>query len=116
VVFHPVFSLLATCSEDATVKLWDYETGEYERTLKGHTNAVQDAAFDGKGNLLATCSADMTVKLWDTTNEYICVRTLYGHDHNVSAVHFMPAGDVLLSCSRDQTIRAWEVATGSVAA
>ena len=36
------------------MKLWDYETGEFERTLKGHTNAVQDAAFDPKGHWLGT--------------------------------------------------------------
>ena len=30
VIFHPVYSLLASSSEDATIKLWDYETGECE--------------------------------------------------------------------------------------
>ena len=28
-------------SEDATIKLWDFETGDYERTMKGHTDSVQ---------------------------------------------------------------------------
>ncbi|CAG5123518.1 unnamed protein product, partial [Candidula unifasciata] len=46
VVFHPVFSLLVSSSEDATIKVWDYETGDFERTLKGHTDSVQDVAFD----------------------------------------------------------------------
>ena len=35
-------------------KIWDYESGEFERTLKGHTNAVQDLDFDKTGNLLGT--------------------------------------------------------------
>lgn len=52
VKFHPVFSLLASASEDATIKVWDYETGEFERTLKGHTLSVQDLAFDHTGKLL----------------------------------------------------------------
>ena len=34
-------SLMITASEDATVKVWDFETGDYERTLKGHTDSVQ---------------------------------------------------------------------------
>ena len=34
---HPVYSQVASSSEDATVKLWDYESGEFERSLKGHT-------------------------------------------------------------------------------
>lgn len=34
VVFHPVYALCASASEDAVIKIWDYESGEFERTLK----------------------------------------------------------------------------------
>lgn len=34
VAFHPAYALCASVSEDATIKLWDYEAGEFERTLK----------------------------------------------------------------------------------
>lgn len=52
VAFHPVYQILASASEDTTIKIWDYETGDFERTLKGHTKAVQDLDFDPKGNYL----------------------------------------------------------------
>lgn len=52
VAFHPTFNLIASASEDTTVKIWDWETGEFERTLKGHTRAVNDVDFDSKGALL----------------------------------------------------------------
>src|SRR3954447_13016775 len=52
VTFHPVFSVIASASEDTSIKIWDYETGDFERTLKGHTKPVQDIAFDAKGNYL----------------------------------------------------------------
>lgn len=52
VIFHPVFSLAVSASEDATIKVWDFETGEYERSLKGHTDSVQDITFDSSGKLL----------------------------------------------------------------
>ncbi|VDP02226.1 unnamed protein product [Soboliphyme baturini] len=110
-IFHPVFSLIATCSEDATIKVWDYETGNFEKSLRGHTDSVQDIAFDHMGKLLGSCSADMTIKLWDF-HSYECLRTLYGHDHNVSSVSFFPNGDYLVSASRDRTIKMWEVSTG----
>ncbi|RKP10356.1 WD40-repeat-containing domain protein [Thamnocephalis sphaerospora] len=112
VAFHPVFSVLASASEDNTIKIWDYETGEFERTLKGHTKAVQDVNFDPKGNLLVSCSADLTIKLWDLQNDYKCVKTLYGHDHSVSATIFAPGGDKIISASRDKSIKIWEVASG----
>ncbi|CAM9662975.1 unnamed protein product [Ascophyllum nodosum] len=117
VSLHPVYSVVASASEDATVKVWDYETGECERTLKGHTNVVQAVAFSPSGQALASCSADTTIKIWDFAEGGAggrgCLRTLRGHDHNVSWVAWLPpAGDTLVSCSRDQTIKFWEVATG----
>ncbi|XP_010794921.1 lissencephaly-1 homolog A [Notothenia coriiceps] len=93
------------------IKVWDYETGDFERTLKGHTDSVQDISFDQTGKLLASCSADMTIKLWDFQG-FECIRTMHGHDHNVSSVAIMPNGDHIVSASRDKTIKMWEVATG----
>ena len=34
------------------LQVWDFETGEFERTFKGHTQIVQDLSFDTKGKLL----------------------------------------------------------------
>lgn len=122
VAFHPIFSSLASGSEDASIKIWDWELGELERTVKGHTKAVLDVDYGGPkgGTLLASCSSDLTIKLWDPADEYKNVRTLPGHDHSISAVRFVPSGmpgahlsgNLLASASRDQTIRIWDVTTG----
>ncbi|KOX75516.1 Lissencephaly-1 like protein [Melipona quadrifasciata] len=112
VIFHPVFSLIVSASEDATIKVWDFESGEFERTLKGHTDSVQDVSFDVSGKLLVSCSADMSIKLWDFHQSFACVKTMHGHDHSVSSVAFVPQGDFVVSASRDKTIKIWEVATG----
>ncbi|VDO40766.1 unnamed protein product [Haemonchus placei] len=108
VIFHPVWSVMASCSEDSTIKIWDYETGEFERSLKGHTDSVQDIAFDKTGKMLVSCSADMSIKVWEFGGSYACVKTLKGHDHNISSVCFLPSGDAILSASRDHTIKLWE--------
>jgi len=52
VSFHPVYTLLASASEDATIKIWDFESGEHEKTLKGHTKSVHDICFNEKGDIL----------------------------------------------------------------
>lgn len=65
VAFHPVYSTLASVGEDAAIKLWDFESGQYEGTLKGHTATINDLAFDPNGMMLATCSSDLSIKVWD---------------------------------------------------
>ena len=122
VAFHPIFSSLASASEDTTIKIWDYELGELERTVKGHTKAVLDLDFGGPrgGTLLASCSSDLAIKLWDPSDGYKNIRTLPGHDHSISSVRFIPSGaagsplsgNLLVSASRDKTLRIWDVTTG----
>lgn len=63
--------------EHVVFQVWDYESGDFERTLKGHTDSVQDISFDHTGKLLASCSADMTIKLWDF-QVFECIRTMHG--------------------------------------
>ncbi|KAI1777248.1 nuclear distribution protein nudF [Hypoxylon cercidicola] len=115
VAFHPVFSSVASGSDDYTIKIWDWEFGELERTIKGHTRAVLDLDFGGpRGNvLLVSCSSDLTIKLWDPSEDYKNIRTLPGHDHSVSAVRFIPSSaNLLVSASRDHTLKIWDVNTG----
>lgn len=55
VSFHPMYSVVASASVDATVKIWDWDSGDLERTLKGHTKAVMDCDFDTTGKMLGEC-------------------------------------------------------------
>ncbi|KAL5335631.1 nuclear distribution protein nudF [Aspergillus crustosus] len=114
IAFHPTFTSIASGSDDCMIKIWDWELGELERTLKGHTRAVRDIDYGGPPNdiLLASCSSDLSIKLWKPTDAYKNIRTLQGHDHIVSAVRFMPSGNLLVSASRDTDIRVWDVTTG----
>lgn len=36
--FHPQYTQLATSAEDGTIKLWEFDTGDLENTLRGHTS------------------------------------------------------------------------------
>jgi platelet-activating factor acetylhydrolase IB subunit alpha len=91
VALHPIYTLAASGSEDGTIKIWDYETGDYLRTLRGHTNAITSLEFAPKsGYYMVSSSMDLSIKLWDVQEEYVCVRTLRGHDHTISCAKFVP--------------------------
>ena len=73
--FHPVLPILATGSQDNSIKLWRVEvdaTGSDPKisstrnfaTLDGHSSSVYSVAFHPSAPLLVSASADNTVKLW----------------------------------------------------
>ncbi|MEH2425326.1 MAG: hypothetical protein V7K48_31815 [Nostoc sp.] len=111
VSFSPDGKTLASGSADATIKLWNLETGKEIRTLTGHDNNVRSVSFSPDSKTLASGSDDKTIKLWnlETGKE---IRTLTGHDNWVSSVSFSPDGKTLASGSADATIKLWNLETG----
>ena len=100
VAIHPYYSLAASASEDASIRLWEFEQGEHERTMKGHSGIINFLTFNQNGSLLASCSSDLSIKIWNLET-FTVSKTLTGHEHEVSGLAFLPQDDFLLSCSRD---------------
>jgi WD40 repeat protein len=113
VSFSPDGSLLASGSDDKTIKLWRVSDGSLVRTLTGHTNRVWSVSFSPDGSLLASGSWDKTIKLWRVSDGSL-VRTLTGHTDWVNSVSFSPDGRLLASGSWDKTIKLWRVSDGSL--
>jgi len=60
----PDDSMLASCSLDCTLIVWNPITGKRVRALKGHTSFVKGVAWDPIGQFLVTQSDDKSCIVW----------------------------------------------------
>lgn len=95
-------NILATGSYDATIKIWDTDTGAELRTLRGHSSGVRCLQFDD--SKLISGSLDSTLKVWNwRTGE--CISTYDGHSDGIISLHF--DANILVSGSIDKTAKIW---------
>ncbi|MEX2172639.1 MAG: c-type cytochrome domain-containing protein [Pirellulales bacterium] len=99
--------LLATCSYDRQIHLWDVAGGKLVRTLAGHNGAVFELAFSADGSTLASASADATVKIWKVaTGDRL--DTLGQPEGEQGAVAFSPDDKWIVAGGADGQLRMWQ--------
>ncbi|QJW96862.1 serine/threonine-protein kinase [Frigoriglobus tundricola] len=113
----PTGKWVATCTirlsaSDMGVQLWDLNTGNEGKRLRGPTDNISGVAVSPDGQGIAAASADKMVWLWlrepGQPLSPVCIK---GHSAAVTAVAFV-AADSLISASQDGTVRQWDLKTG----
>ncbi|MFD0585493.1 WD40 repeat domain-containing protein [Dactylosporangium darangshiense] len=112
-------TLLASGSDNGTVRLWDPITGEPAGApLTVHTDEVRAVAavlLPGGRTLLASGGNDGTVRLWDPITGEPVGKPLTGHTNGVQALTAvpLPGGSTLLASGNfNGTVRLWDPTTG----
>jgi WD40 repeat protein len=107
--------LLASASDDRTVKVWDASSGACLQTLEGHSKYVRSVAFSHDSTRLASTSKDHTVKIWDVRSNSggTFSQTPKGHGDLVNSVAFSHDSTCLASASDDWTVKIWDVSSGA---
>ncbi|XP_055821413.1 WD40 repeat-containing protein HOS15-like [Solanum dulcamara] len=115
--WDPSGSLLASCSDDSTVKIWSMKQDVCLHDFREHHKEIYTIKWSPTGAgtsnpnkqlLLASASNDSTVKLWDVELGRL-LHSLNSHREPIYSVAFSPNGEYLASGSLDKCMNIWSV-------
>jgi len=112
VAFSPDGRLLAAAMSDGRVLVFDLESGELRRDLKGHELVAYHVRFAPDGLRLASIGADRKIRIWSLRSGKEEL-TLGPSQLIPQALAFVRDGRALVSGHVDGCIRHWNLETGS---
>ncbi|KAK5645647.1 hypothetical protein RI129_004111 [Pyrocoelia pectoralis] len=112
VSFSPDRTLLLSCSEDSTIRLWSLQIWTCLVVYKGHMFPIWDVKFSPLGYYFATASHDRTARLW-ATDHYQSLRVFAGHFSDVDCIQFHPNSNYVATGSSDRRVCLWDCVTGN---
>ncbi|WP_414621155.1 WD40 repeat domain-containing protein [Calothrix sp. CCY 0018] len=99
----PNGQILASGSDDKTIKLWNPTTGVLLRTLNGHRDRIKSIIITPDNQTVISSSFDNTIRFWNPqTGEEI---RKIGEKTGITAMLLTPDGQTLICGSGDKTIK-----------
>jgi WD40 repeat protein len=109
VAFSPGGGILASGSDDKTIRLWDLKTYKPLDSPLTHEGYVGSVAFSPDGAILASGSNGGTIRLWDSNTRKKMGPPLICHEGWVGCVVFSQDGHILASGGEDGFICLWDM-------
>lgn len=113
--FHPGLPMIASCSVDTTIRLFDYLAPSAKRATHTFpdTHPVRSLSFHPTGDYILSSTDHTGIRLWDveTQKAYISPRTELNHFGAVNMVRYSSDGKLFATASQDGTIKFWDGVT-----
>lgn len=111
-VYSPNGRLIASGSNDGTVKIWDASTGTLLRTLRGRRKGISSIAFLHDGSRVLTGSYDHTIRLWNVSTGG--VDKTFETPQGVRSIALAPNGKTFAFGNLAGTISILNLMTGAI--
>ncbi|MEG4169189.1 MULTISPECIES: WD40 domain-containing protein [unclassified Microcoleus] len=106
VSFSPDNQMIATASEDNTVRLWSIDGREIKR-LSGQNQSFRRVKFSPDGKMIVAVSADYTIKAWDINGqEVFTVKGKDNADSFISSLCISPDSKVI-AAPEGNNVKLW---------
>lgn len=107
--------LLASGSDDKTVRVWDATSGVCLNTFYEHNEAVYVVRATSDGRAIASGGRDNKINIWDARSPRATMNLLQHYDSHtgpVTSLSFHTSGNYLISGSEDASLRIWDLREG----
>ncbi|XP_059619421.1 pre-mRNA 3' end processing protein WDR33 [Phlebotomus argentipes] len=108
--FSPSDNKFATCSDDGTLRVFDFYRCVEERVLRGHGADVKCVHWHPQKALIVSGSKDnqQPIKLWDPKSGQ-ALATLHAHKSTVMDLKWNDNGNWLVTASRDHLLKLFDL-------
>lgn len=103
----PQGTLIASASNDRTIRIWKAEDGACIKVLSTDSDCVQVCWSPDGGRIAAALGDNYAIRVWDasTGESVLSLR----HGSTLWGVAWSPDGQLLASGSRDRTVHIWRI-------
>jgi WD domain, G-beta repeat len=109
IAISPHLPIVATASEDWTIRLWNIDTGKKIAILTRHQKSVETIAFHPhRSGLLYSGDRAGIIKSWRVIDGEE-LNSIDTQQNKVNALAISPDGKLLISGGSDKTIKIWDL-------
>ena len=106
VAISPLGHLIASCSDDSTIKLWKNNIHGFSHLIKIHNDPVKSLNFSPSGKLLISGGNDKKINIFSISQNKIL--SSFNNKYNINSVTMSP-NSCLIASADDKSAKIWDI-------